>query len=115
MSVNRSVESNQQHFAGRRYFVFYQDTLQMSTVQKPNAGARFKALLILALGAVVGVLLIIRFERYRVPFLGWLISEPEKLSYRLGLFSIIASVLGSAPMFGLSIYLSVVSWRQGDA
>jgi hypothetical protein len=64
---------------------------------------------------VVGVLLIIGFERCRMQFLDWLLSEPEKLSYRLGLFSIIASVLGSAPMFGLSIYLSVVSWRQGDA
>jgi hypothetical protein len=61
------------------------------------------------LGAVVGVLLIIGFERWRMPFLDWLVSEPEKLSYRVGLFSIIASVLGSAPVFGFCIYL----WSLG--
>jgi hypothetical protein len=81
----------------------------MSTVQKADAGARRKALLIVAFGTVVGALLIIGFDRYRMAFLDWLVSEPEELSYRLGLICFIGSVLGSVPVFAFAIYL----WSLG--
>jgi hypothetical protein len=77
----------------------------MSKIQKDDSGARHKALLIVVLGIMMGDLLIIGFERFRTPLLNWLLSKPEKLFYRVGLFCFFASVLGAAPLFGFSVYL----------
>ena len=81
----------------------------MSALQKADPAARRKALLIVVVGTVVGPLLILGFERYRTPFLNWLLSEPEKLEYRMGLFCFFAAVFGSAPLFAFSVYL----WSLG--
>ena len=81
----------------------------MSKIQKADPGARRKALLIVGLGIMIGALLIIGFERFRTPLLNWLLSKPEKLLYRVGLFCFFSSVLGSAPLFGFSVYL----WSLG--
>jgi hypothetical protein len=58
----------------------------MRTVQKADPVMGLRAMLIVVVGTEVGTLLIIGFERYRMPFFNWLLSEPERLECRLGLF-----------------------------
>ena len=82
----------------------------MSTVQKADPALRRKAMLIVVSGIVVGTLLIIVFERFQGPFLEWLLSEPENLEYRLGLFCFFSAVFGSAPLFAFAVYM----WSFGD-
>ena len=82
----------------------------MSTVQKSDPALLRKAIMIVVVGIIVGSLLIICFERFQGPFLNWLLSEPEKIEYRLGLFCFFYAVFGSAPLFAFSVYL----WSFGD-
>jgi hypothetical protein len=94
---------------GKGYFILDQESSPMSKVQKAEPGARRKALLLVGLGTLTGALLISGFELCRRSILNWLLSEPEKLSYRAGLLCFFTSVMGSAPLFGVSAYL----WSLG--
>ena len=83
----------------------------MTEVQRADPAARLQAVLFIVVGALVGVLLIVGFERYRSPLRDWLLSEPEQLAHRLRLLFLLSAVSVSAPLFGFATHLWSVSGR----
>ena len=83
----------------------------MTEVQRADPAARLQAVLFIVVGALVGVLLIVGFERYRSPLRDWLLSEPEQLAHRLRLLFLLSAVSVSEPLFGFATHLWSVSGR----
>ena len=83
----------------------------MTEVQRADPAARRQVVLFIVVGALVGALLIIGFERYRSPLRDWLLSEPEQLAHRLRLLFLLSAVSVSAPLFGFATHLWSVSGR----
>ena len=61
--------------------------------------------MLVVVGALVGSLFIVGFDRYRAPLLEWFLSDPEVLVDRLRFFFILAAVSGSAPLLALAVYV----------
>jgi hypothetical protein len=61
------------------------------------------------LGAVVGTVLIVGFERYRTPLRDWLLAEPQAIANRVKLVFLLSAVVLSAPLLGFAVYL----WSLG--
>src|SRR5262245_9211117 len=83
----------------------------MAEIRKADPGARRRALLLLAVGTLVGALLIAGWERYRLPFRDWLVSEPEKTAHRARLVFVLLAIALSAPPAAFAARL----WRLGAA
>jgi len=77
----------------------------MAEVQRADPAARRQAVLFVVIGALVGSLLIVGFERYRAPLREWVLPEPEQLVHRLKLLFLLSAVAVSAPLFGFAAYL----------
>jgi hypothetical protein len=65
--------------------------------------------LLVMLGALVGALLIVGFERYRMSLGDWLLSEPGELAHRVKLVFLLFAAVLSAPLVAFAIYL----WSLG--
>ena len=81
----------------------------MTEMQRADPAARRRAMLCLVVGAIVGALLIVGFERYRLPLRDWILSEPEQLAHRLRCLWLLCAVLLSAPLLSFAAYL----WSLG--
>jgi hypothetical protein len=81
----------------------------MTEIRKADPAARRKALRLVILGALIGMLLIVGFERYGTLFRDWLLSDPRELSHRLRLGFFLAAALLSAPLIVFAVYL----WSLG--
>jgi hypothetical protein len=81
----------------------------MTEIRKADPAARRQALLFVILGALVGSLLIVGYERYSMPFRDWLLSEPGDLSHRLRLGFFLAAAFLSVPLLVFAVYL----WSLG--
>jgi hypothetical protein len=77
----------------------------MTEVRKADPGARRQAVLLVMLGALVGTLLIVGFERYRTPLRDWFFSEPRELVHRAKLVFLLSATVLSAPLVALAVYL----------
>ena len=86
----------------------------MTEVRRADPGARRQAVLLVMLGALVGALLIVGFERYRMSLGDWLLSEPGELAHRVKLvfFAVRCRSVSTTGRLG---HLSLVAWRQGPA
>jgi len=62
-------------------------------------------MLLVVVGALVGSVLIVGFQRCRGPLLEWLLSEPEPSGNRLRLLFACAAVFTSAPLIAFAVYL----------
>ena len=83
----------------------------MTEVRRADPGARRQAVLLVMLGALVGTLLIIGFERYRTPLRDWLLSEPGELVHRVKLVFLLSATVLTAPLVALAIYLWLLGAR----
>ena len=81
----------------------------MTEVRRADPAARRQAVVLVVLGAVVGALLILGFERYRTPLRDWLLSEPGELGYRVRLVFFLSAAVLSAPLVAFAVYL----WSLG--
>ena len=81
----------------------------MTEIRKADPAARRQAVQLLVVGAFVGAVLIVGFERYRAPLLDWLLSEPDELAARVMVVFLLAAALLSAPLVGFAVYL----WSLG--
>lgn len=81
----------------------------MTEIQRADAGARRRALLLIVAGAVAGALLIAAFERARVPLRDWIQSDPGQAARRLRLLLLLSGGVLLAPLFGVAAYL----WTLG--
>jgi hypothetical protein len=77
----------------------------MSEIQKADSQARRRVNLVLAIGTVIGALLIASFGYFRDAFHGWLTSDPAETAFRAMLAIGVAAVLLAAPLVGFAAYL----------
>jgi len=81
----------------------------MTDIRRADPAARRQAILLVILGALVGSLLIVGFERHRAPLREWLLSEPAEFAYRVKLLFLLSAAALSAPLLALAVYL----WSVG--
>jgi hypothetical protein len=77
----------------------------MTDVQRADSTAWRKAIIIVIISAIVGSLLIVVFESYRLQMFDWLLSDHGKLAHRLRILIILAAAFEAIPLFSCSVYL----------
>jgi hypothetical protein len=81
----------------------------MTEIRRADPAARRQAVLFVVFGALAGALLLVGFERYRIPLRDWVLSEPEESAHRVKLVFLVSGALLSAPLAAFAIYL----WSLG--
>ena len=81
----------------------------MTEVRRADPAARRQAVRFVILGALIGTVLIVGFERYRTPVRDWLLFKPEELAHRVKLVFLLSAVVLSAPLLAFAVYL----WSLG--
>ncbi len=81
----------------------------MTDVRRTYPDARRHAVLLLSIAAVVGALLILAFERYRIPLRDWTLAEPRKSAQRVQFIFLLVATLLLVPLLTLAAYL----WSLG--
>jgi hypothetical protein len=81
----------------------------MNDIQRADPTARRQAVLVVVTGTVIGVLLILGFERLQVPLRDWILSEPERTAQRVTLVFLIMTAVLVGPLLALAVYF----WRLG--
>jgi hypothetical protein len=66
-------------------------------------------LLFFLVAVLVGGLVIVLWERYRIPLRDWILAEPEELAERLGMIIALLAIVSVAPLIGFAGYL----WSLG--
>jgi hypothetical protein len=77
----------------------------MTLIQKADAGARRRAVILVAAGGLVFLTLMAAVERYRLPLHDWLLSDPDRFAGRLVLVSDLAAAALGLPLLGFALYL----------
>jgi len=77
----------------------------MTEIRRADPAARRHAVLFVVLGALVGALLIVGFERYRIPFQDWLLSGPGASAHRVKLVFLLSATALSAPPVAFAVHL----------
>jgi hypothetical protein len=83
----------------------------MTEVRRADPAARKQAFVIFIFGALIGALLLVVFEHYRISFREWLFSEPQKSAQRVKLVFLVSGGLLSAPLFAFAAYLWLLGAR----
>jgi hypothetical protein len=83
----------------------------VTEIQRADAGARRRAVLLVVAGAVAGALLIAAFERARGPLRAWIRSEPGPAARRLRLLLLLSGGVLLAPLFPFAAYLWLLGRR----
>lgn len=81
----------------------------MTNLRKADPAARRKVALLLSVGACVGAVLIVAFERYRIPLSDWVLAGPGASAQRARLALLLLAALLLAPLLALAAYL----WSLG--
>lgn len=81
----------------------------MSDIQRADPIARKQAVLVVAIGTIIGTVLILGFERLQVPLREWILSEPGSSSQRVKVVFLIMAAVLLAPLLALAAYF----WRLG--
>jgi hypothetical protein len=81
----------------------------MTDVRRADPAVRRQAVLILVVGACVGALLIMAFERYRISLSDWVLADPKASMERARSVVLLLAVLLLAPLLALAAYL----WSLG--
>ena len=81
----------------------------MSDVRRADATLRWQVLLILIVAACVGAVLIIGFERYRIPLREWVLEEPAS-AHRLKIVFLLLAAFLIAPLLAIATYV----WSLGE-
>ena len=81
----------------------------MTNLRRADPAARRKLALVLIVGACVGAILIVAFERYRIPLSDWLLADPGTSTKRARLAFLVLVALLLAPLLAFAVYL----WSLG--
>ena len=81
----------------------------MNDIQKADPAARRQAVWLLIASTLLGVLLILGFERYRTALREWIGSDPGDAAHRMTLTLVVLAILLSAPAVAFAVYL----WALG--
>jgi len=82
----------------------------MTDIRRADPNARRKVVLILFVGACVGAVLIVAFERYRMPLADWVLADPRASAQRARLVLVVLAILLLAPLLAFAAYL----WSLGE-
>jgi hypothetical protein len=77
----------------------------VAEIRRPDAGTRKRTLVLVAVGAAVGALLILAFA----PFGEWLASQPGEMAHRVKLVFFLAGIILSVPLFVFAAYFWVLA------
>jgi hypothetical protein len=77
----------------------------VTLIRKADPLARRFAILFFIVGAVVGVLLLLAFERYRMPLRDWLLAEPSASAHRITSVFLLLATLLLTPLLAFAVYL----------
>jgi len=77
----------------------------MNGVRRADPAARRQAVLFVVVSAFAGVLLILGYERYRIPLRDWVLSDPGKFALRVKLVFLLSGAFLAAPLVAFAIYL----------
>ena len=81
----------------------------MTEFRRADPAARRHAVLLVAAAAVIGVLLIAGFERYRIPLRDWILADPGTAPDRIKAVLFLLAALLSVPLLAFAVYL----WALG--
>ena len=81
----------------------------MTDVRRADPGARRQVILYLVVAAVIGVLVILVLERYRIPLRDWALADPVRSTERVGWIILFFAALLLVPLLGFAAYL----WSLG--
>lgn len=81
----------------------------MTDVRRADPAVRRQAVLVLVVGTCAGALLIVGFERYRIPLRDWMLAEPGASAQRVKLVFLFLAVLLVAPLLAFATYV----WSLG--
>jgi hypothetical protein len=82
----------------------------MTDIRKTDPNARRKVVLVLVVGTCAGALLIVAFERYRIPLSDWVLADPGASAQRARSVFVLLAVLLLAPLLAFAAYL----WSLGE-
>jgi hypothetical protein len=74
-------------------------------IRKADSLARRFAVVVFIFGALVGVLLLVAFEHYRIPLRDWLAAEPSASAHRVTSVFLMLAALLSTPLLAFAAYL----------
>jgi len=77
----------------------------MNEVRRADPAARRQAVIFVVFGTFAGVLLILGYERYRIPLRDWVLSDPGKFALRVKLVFLLSGAFLAAPLVAFAIYL----------
>lgn len=78
-------------------------------MQKANPGARRKALCLVVMATVIGIVLIAILDAHLETFQAWITEDPVLAVERLKIVFLVLSITSSGPLLGFTIYF----WRLG--
>jgi len=81
----------------------------MTDVRRADPAARRQAVLFVVVGTFVGALLIVAFERYRIPLRDWVVAEGAS-AQRVEVVFLLLAVLLLVPLLAFAAYL----WSLGE-
>lgn len=81
----------------------------MTDVRRADPAVRRQVVLVLVVGTCVGALLIVAFERYRIPLSDWVLADPAVSARRLRLVFLGLAGLLLAPLLAFAAYV----WSLG--
>lgn len=80
-------------------------TYAMRDIRRADPAARRQAMWLLIVGTLVGVLLMLAFERYRTPLREWIGSGSRDAAHRIQPALVLLAVLLSVPVVAFAAYL----------
>jgi hypothetical protein len=80
----------------------------MTEIRRTDAAARRLALVVLALGAIAGLLLIVGIESYASPLRDWLFAEPRETARRVTVLVFGIAAILSMPLLAFAGWLWVL-------
>lgn len=81
----------------------------MTDVRRADPAVRRQVAWVLVVGTCVGALLIVAFERYRIPLSDWVLADPGAAAQRTRLVFLLLTALLLAPLLAFAAYL----WSLG--
>ena len=77
----------------------------MTDVRRAHPAARRHGVLLLLVAALVGALLTVAYERYRIPLRDWILAAPRETAQRIQLIPLAVGALLLVPLLAFAAYL----------
>jgi hypothetical protein len=83
----------------------------MTEVRRADPALRRQTVIVLVVGACVGALLIMGFERYSIPLRDWMLAQPGASVQRVKLVFLLLAALLVAPLLAFATYVWSIGGR----